>query len=154
VVGDFNGDGKLDLATANPTLGTVSVLLGNGDGTFQAPITTAPIAGGAISLAAGDFNGDHKLDLVMVNNLTGSVTVLLGNGNGTFQAPVNYAAGAGRTGMAAVDLDGDGIPDILTGPGPGGGPDVRAFDGTTGHQFLEFLASEPSNPAGVFVGTK
>jgi hypothetical protein len=56
--------------------------------------------------------------------------------------------------VGAVDLAGDGIPDSLTGPGPGGGPDPRAFDGTTGQQFLEFLASDPANPAGVFVGAK
>ncbi len=86
-VGDFNGDGKLDLAVAN---GGMSVLLGNGDGTFK----TAASYGtglGPSSIAAGDFNGDGKLDLVVVNSgLQGGVGVLLNNGDGTFETALSY----------------------------------------------------------------
>jgi hypothetical protein len=85
-VADFNGDGKLDLATTTAPAGggrDVKVLLGKGDGTFAAPIATTP-GGNASFLAAGDFNGDHKQDLAMVDYFHNTVRVLPGNGNGTF----------------------------------------------------------------------
>ncbi len=92
-VGDFNGDGKADLAVANYSSNNVSVLLGNGNGTFQAAVNYA--AGTSpCSVAVGDFNGDGKADLAVANYSSNSVSVLLGNGNGTFQAAVNYGAGS------------------------------------------------------------
>ena len=91
-VGDFNGDGKADLAVANCDSNNVSVLLGNGNGTFQAAVNYA--AGTyPSSVAVGDFNGDGKADLAVANCASNNVSVLLGNGNGTFQAAVNYGAG-------------------------------------------------------------
>src|SRR6266849_4157848 len=89
-VGDFNRDGHLDLAVANlgtyPNYnGTVSVLLGNGDGTFQAARSHA--AGVAFSVVVGDFNGDGFPDLAVVAGpYPGAVSIFLGNGDGTFQA--------------------------------------------------------------------
>jgi hypothetical protein len=83
VTADFNGDGKFDLATVNNLDNTVSVLLGNGDGTFQAPKTYNVTGLHPVSLAVGDFNGDHVPDLVTAN-ATGDLSVLLGNGDGTF----------------------------------------------------------------------
>src|SRR5262249_44745028 len=65
VAGDFRGDGRLDLAVADEGLGTVSVLLGNGDGTFQPQVTTYAVGFGAHALVAGDFTGDGKLDLAV-----------------------------------------------------------------------------------------
>src|SRR5260370_1824784 len=93
-VGDFNGDGKLDLAAANYNSKSVAVLLGNGDGTFQAPLNFAV---GSIpwSVAVGDFNGDGKLDLVVANHSDNTVSSLLGNGDGTFRSPRSFAVGAG-----------------------------------------------------------
>ncbi len=91
-VGDFNGDGKLDLAVANFATNDVSVLLGNGDGTFQTAMNfgagTQPE-----SLVTGDFNGDGILDLAVANDSAGNVSMLVGNGDGTFQPAVNYDAG-------------------------------------------------------------
>src|ERR1039457_4989139 len=107
-VGDFNGDGKLDLVVTNnlSSGGTVSVLLGNGDGTFQAPrnynVGTYPY-----SVAVGDFNGDGKPDLVVTNNTSStadSVSVLLGNGDGTFQPALNSAAGTDLLSVAVGDF--------------------------------------------------
>src|SRR5439155_663074 len=81
--GDFNGDGKLDLAVANGSSDNVAVLLGNGDGTFQTARTLA-VGTVPLSVAAGDFNGDGKLDLAVTNRYSNTVSVLVGNGDGTF----------------------------------------------------------------------
>jgi hypothetical protein len=108
-VGDFNGDGTLDLAVANYLSNTVSVLLGNGDGTFQAARNYAA-GSGPDSVAVGDFNGDGLPDLVVAS---GTVRVLLGNGDGTFQTtPVSYVAGGLPISVAVGDFNGDGSPDL------------------------------------------
>src|SRR5262249_23532348 len=79
-VGDFNGDGKPDLVVANGGTANVSVLLGNGDGTFQSATSFGGLSGPA-SVAVGDFNGDGKGDLAVANSGTTNASVLLGNGN-------------------------------------------------------------------------
>ena len=107
-VGDFNGDGKPDLAVANWG-GSVSVLLGNGNGTFQAAVSYG--TGTSAFVAVGDFNGDGKPDLAVANQ-SGGVSVLLGNGDGTFQAAVNYDPAAGSYSVAVGDFNGDGKPDL------------------------------------------
>jgi len=110
-VGDFNRDGKLDLAVGNWTSNNVSVLLGNGDGTFQAAVDYAT-GSEPESVAVGDFNGDGKLDLVISNGLSSNVSVLLGNGDGTFQAAVNYGTGSDSSSVAVGDFNGDGKLDL------------------------------------------
>ena len=87
----MNGDGKPDLVVANDGSNTVSVLLGNGNGTFQAQQTFATGVD-PTSVALGDVNGDGKPDLVVANDGSDTVSVLLGNGNGTFQASQAFAA--------------------------------------------------------------
>jgi uncharacterized protein (UPF0548 family) len=115
-VGDFNGDGKQDLAVANrgdPRVGgdAVSVLLGNGDGTFQNAVNYA--AGSApFSVAVGDFNGDGKQDLAVANASSGNVSVLLGSGKGTFQNAVNYSTGLAPYSVAVGEFNGDGKQDL------------------------------------------
>ena len=110
-IGDFNGDGKADLATANYDVNTVSVRLGNGDGTFQPPVSYAiQTASGSHSIAVGDFNGDGIADLVVA--CWGIVEVFLGNGNGTFQPAVGYPAGLTTESVAVGDFNGDGIEDL------------------------------------------
>src|SRR4029077_4752748 len=84
-VGDFNGDGKLDLAVTNKGDKTVSILLGNGDGTFQSQ-TTVPTGLAPDAVVTGDFNGDGKPDLAVANFTDGTISILLGNGDGTFTA--------------------------------------------------------------------
>jgi hypothetical protein len=110
VTADLKGDGVLDLITANGSTGTVSVLLGKGDGTFAAAQDYA--AGPNVSsLAVGDFNGDGIPDLVVTNGSAGTVSVLLGIGDGSFQAPQSYAAGAYAVSVAVGDFDGRHYPD-------------------------------------------
>jgi hypothetical protein len=136
-VADVNGDGKPDMLVANVCAGSncsmfggdgaIGVLLGNGDGTFQAAVTYSSGGGDATSVAVADVNGDGKLDLLVANSCDtsgnscnndpppdGSVSVLLGNGDGTFQPAVSYDSGGKKTiSMAVADINGDGRPDLL-----------------------------------------
>ncbi|MGE7417525.1 FG-GAP-like repeat-containing protein [Methylobacterium tarhaniae] len=110
---DVNGDGKLDLVTANSDPSTASVLLGNGDGTFKAK-TDFGTGSSPYSVALADLNGDGKLDLVTTNNDSGSASVLLGNGDGTFQAKADFGTGGSPIAVTLADVDGDGKRDIVT----------------------------------------
>jgi VCBS repeat-containing protein len=116
-VGDLNGDGKLDIVTgdfgSNSSPATLSVLLGNGDGTFQPRIGVAT-AHTPLAIAIGDLNGDGRPDLVTANGSADSVSVFLGNGDGTFQPETTHVASAGPSGIAIADFDGDGKPDLVT----------------------------------------
>jgi len=114
-VGDFNGDGKLDVAVANTGSSNVSILLGNGDGTFQ-PAMNFNAGNNPSAVAVGDFNGDGKLDLAVFqpgsNEAPGSVSILLGNGNGTFQAPKTLALTSTAAVMAVADFNLDNKSDL------------------------------------------
>jgi Domain of unknown function (DUF4347)/NPCBM/NEW2 domain/Glucose / Sorbosone dehydrogenase/FG-GAP-like repeat/Calx-beta domain len=114
---DFNGDGRLDLVTANATDNNVSVLLGNGNGTFSSAVNFG-VGIRPKSVFAADFNQDGRLDLFTANQDSNDVSVLLGNGNGTFATAVNYAGTSGSHEAVAADVDGDGDIDIaVTGTG-------------------------------------
>jgi hypothetical protein len=145
--GDFNGDGKLDVAVAHPGTGTtVGVLLGNGDGTFQATKDSPTSEANPWSVAKGDLNNDGKLDLVApISSPTKSVNALLGNGDGSFQTAKVSTAGDDPEYAAVADLDGDGKLDlVVTNWGAGGVPSVSVAlgngDGT-------FKAPSLSSPA-------
>jgi hypothetical protein len=113
-IGDFNGDGALDLATTNFADSTVSVLLGNGDGTFRPPRIYGTGGFGPTSVVAGDFDGDGRTDLVVNNSAgpVGSVSFLKGNGDGTFRPLISVPAGAAPFDLAAADFNGDGKLDV------------------------------------------
>jgi hypothetical protein len=107
--GDFNGDGKVDLAVGNHDSSSVSVLLGKGDGTFQ---TAHNFNAGSFpfGVAVGDFNGDGKLDVAVANLYT--VALLLGNGDGTLQTAVDYNTGGNPQEITVGDVNADGKLDL------------------------------------------
>jgi len=112
-VADLDGDGVLDLVAATRN-GTLSILLGNGDGSFQAPLAF-PAGAFPTGVAVADLDGDTVPDLVTANAVaSGALSVLLGNGDGSFQAPLAFPAGASPRGVAVADLDGDTAPDLVT----------------------------------------
>ena len=136
-VGDFNHDGKLDVAVAvsvpganastccpaQTPSGDILIFLGNGDGTLQAP-TTISLSYPALSLAAADFSGDGVIDLTVLRVnfygfpsttlLSAAVSVLLGNGNGTFQAPQSVSVPATASELVVGDFNNDGHFDFAT----------------------------------------
>jgi hypothetical protein len=123
-VGDFNGDGVPDLVVANSSDGTVSILLGNGDGTFGSATSygtesngTNPNGSNPRAVAVGDFNGDGIADLAVTNAV--GVSILLGAGQGTFHAPVNYATAGPGGSVVVADFNGDGFPDLAVTAGGG-----------------------------------
>ena len=130
--GDFNKDGKLDLAVTVKDDNKVAILLGNGDGTFQAP-THHSTGSGPEGLTVADLNGDGNLDLaVQDDENVSAISVLFGNGDGTFARAVNYSLIPSLTySIASADLNGDDILDLIV-PGVfGSGGEM--FDGLLGN---------------------
>jgi FG-GAP-like repeat len=111
-VGDFNQDGKLDVATADSGTQEIAVMLGNGDGTFGQP-TYYTVGPGPASIATAVFTSSGHLDLVVAGYTTSDVSVLLGNGDGTFQAPKNYTTTAASSWVGTGDFNGDRNMDLV-----------------------------------------
>jgi hypothetical protein len=114
-IGDFNGDGRVDLidrgcSISQPTC-TISLWLGNGDGTFQTANAISDVSGAGP--VAADVNGDSNLDLIGTSSDHTQLVILLGNGDGTFQQAVTFPAGTNPAISALADLDGDKAPDMI-----------------------------------------
>lgn len=107
--GDFNNDGKMDLAVTN--FYNTSVLLGIGTGSFSAAVTF-PTSTNPSDVVAGDFNSDGKIDLAITNSGANNVSILIGNGAGSFATAVNYAVGANPNSIITKDLNGDSKLDL------------------------------------------
>jgi hypothetical protein len=111
VYGDFNSDGRFDLITANQGMPNLSVLLGNGDGTFQAPVNI-PLSGVPTGMVAGDFNEDGKLDLVVTDWTNDVVWVLIGDGAGGFASSTSVFVGTDPFSVVKADFNLDGNLDV------------------------------------------
>jgi hypothetical protein len=112
-VGDFNGDGKLDVALVDLSNNCVYVALGNGDGTFSLGVSY-PVGAGPYAIISADFNNDGKLDLAIANGTSNTVTLLLGNGDGTFTESLHspFPVGQIPTALTAADFNNDGKLDL------------------------------------------
>ena len=110
--GDFNRDGWWDIATVNGTSDDVSVLLGNGNGTFQSAVSFG-VGKIPLALIAEDMDGDGLLDLVVALSGSDQVVVLKGEGTGLFQKLSSQGAGKGTTFLASRDINGDGWSDVV-----------------------------------------
>jgi hypothetical protein len=139
VAGDFNGDGKADIAyfaTDSAGVRSIGTLLGDGAGHFVTGPASTIVSPGVVTLTAADVNGDGHLDLIASTgysngaNLPGEVLVLRGAGDGSFQAPTTYNLGGGNLSVVAADVNHDGHVDLVVGSLGGSSLTVLMGDGS------------------------
>jgi parallel beta-helix repeat protein len=150
IAADVDHDGDLDLASANETSADVSVLLGNGDGTFGAALPygvgTTPVA-----ICCGDFNDDGDPDLAVANSASNNVSILLGNGSSGFGSASNYATDIGPNGICCADFSFDGVLDLATSSGIADNVSVLLGNGD-GSFGLDSSYSLNTTPEGIVTG--
>lgn len=110
---DFNQDKNLDFVVANSSANQVSVVFGNGNGTFSSSIATYSTDSNPVSVAVGDFNKDGYPDIVTANSSANDVSVLLNTKTGSFNPAIPYPVGTNPVAVAVADLNNDGFPDIV-----------------------------------------
>ncbi len=133
------GNGHMDIITANAADNTVSVLLGNGDGTFQ-PALSFAVGSDPVSVAVADLGNGHP-DIITADNGSNTVSVLLGNGDGAFQPALSFAVGSDPESVAVADL-GNGHPDIVTADYGAGAVSVLLGNGPPGTDIVSFQAAQ------------
>ena len=111
ITGDFSNNGNVDVAVVNSQYSTVSILLGNSNGTFELSQSDYRVGNDPNAIAAADFSNDNDMDLVTADD-DGTVTIIPGNGNGTFQSPQFINVGGNLDGITAADFNGDGTADL------------------------------------------
>jgi hypothetical protein len=149
-VGDFNGDGKQDLAAPDANSGNVWILLGNGAGGF-AIASNFGVGIEPLSVVVGDFNGDGNQDLAVVNFSSNNVSVLLGGGTGGFGTATNFDVGANPRSISMGDFNGDGNQDLVTANQFTSSLSVLLGNGAGGFVAANTL-SAGTNPESVAVG--
>jgi len=148
--GDFNGDGRTDMAVANEIGPNISIFLGAGGGSFQAPVLYTGVSQ-PDAIVVGDFNGDGKQNLAVANASANSVTIFLGNGNGTFQIS-SAAVGYVPYGIAAGDFNGDGLIDLVTSNEGSGSVSVLLGNGDGTFQTATTVTLGGNTPQSIVVG--
>ena len=157
-VGEFTGSGNEDIAVLSQTDGTVTLLKGNGNGTFQSPVDFKTGAS-PTSLAVGDFNGDGKLDIVTANSTAGTVSFLAGDGNGSFAAKQDTAVsgsavGGGPLKVRVANFTNNGKADLLCLLSPGGTGDATILlgQGNGTFQNIQPISTGGGTRSGLAVG--
>ena len=130
-IGDFNGDGKQDLAVANDGSSTVSIRLGNGSGGFTGS-TNISVGSHPLSVAIGDFNGDGKQDFATANHDSNNVSIRLGDGLGGFSGTTNVSVGTSPFSVVIGDFNGDGKQDLAVANAGSSTVSIRLGDGLGG----------------------
>jgi len=127
VLGDFDGDGNLDVVVIHATQSTMAILLGKGDGTFK-PAAIVPLGAVPTQIFSADMNGDGVTDLILFYARSSTAfSILYGNGNGTFQTPLSFQELRTPYSMAIADVNGDGRPDVVIGSNGTGGSGVDVY---------------------------
>jgi hypothetical protein len=153
---DFNQDGKLDIAVASGQAGPVTILLGNGDGTFTQGTSITPNtssgSGAAAAIALADFNGDHKPDIAISDGTSGYTWIYTGNGDGTFKLADTQSNGGGNS-LVSGDFNADGHQDVAFASGLGsGGSTVGIFLGNGNGTLQPPVTTTISYVSGMAVG--
>lgn len=147
-IADLDGNGSLDLVTANRDDGTISVLLSAGSGIFS-PAVNYPAGQAPVDLTLADFNGDGNLDVAVANRNSDSFSLLLGDGEGAFGTPNPFPAGLFPSAIASGDIDGDGHADVAVTNKLSYDVTIGFGDGQGGFFRRSFLA--PTGPEGVAI---
>jgi hypothetical protein len=157
-VGDFLGNGNQDIAVLSQSDSTVTILLGNGNGTFSSPVDYKT-GSSPTSFAVGDFNGDGKLDIVTANSTAGTVSFLAGKGNGTFAAKVDTAVagsavGGGPLKVRVANFTNNGKADLLCllSPGSSGDATILLGQGNGTFQNIQPISTHGATRTGLAVG--
>ena len=149
--GDVNGDGKQDIVVSNYNLSTLSVFLGNGDGTLRAPTSLSTVQR-PVQVELGDLNFDGKQDIVAIRE-SDRISIFLGNGDGTFMAgaPLMLGTNSGQ-GVQIADVNGDLVPDVVAACPTYG--EARVFLGRGDGTFLpeKVFTGGTFDPFGIAVG--